>query len=794
MKKLIFLLVLSVLMIGTVWGQIVAWDFFGNTGNEATVNATTNHSNLTTTTISRGSGLSTISATPPADTFAAANYTVSGTKADAITNNKFMQFSITADSGYKVSSSTLDVYFRRSSTGPNAFAWYYSLDGFTNSVQIGSDISFTSTSKTGVAQTQIVLSSIEDLQNVESSTSITIRLYGWGASSTTGTFAIGRPTGNDLAIGGSVLSSGAIPPVSTPTFNPVGGFYTTAQNVSLSCETESASIHYNTTSSEGPWSDYTAPINVSSATTIWAYATKDGMDDSSVTSATYSFPVEVTNIAALRASATGTTVYKLTDEAVLTFQQTNRNQKYIQDDTAAILIDDATGVITTSYNLYDGITGIVGTIGLYNGMLQFTPTQNPGAATSTGNTVIPEVRTLASLTSADQGKLIKVTNVTLDTTSGSFWATAQSITVTQGETTGTIRTFPATDYSNTAIPSGSVDIVCLVGQYNTTMQISPRFLSDFSTYYDIPEEVVTTVGASVVLITGGPANILPEGVIPPINNSSFTTAQSMVLNLIGAGPWDIVIETAALWGAYHRSGAWSVAENDGGLITFEGITAAKDMNLPIILGDQNPTLPVELSSFTYTINTANLLVLQWVSQSETNLSGYKVYRNSVENLETALLVSPLIDATNSASTANYQFVDEENLVQGAYYYWLQSLDLDGTNSFYGPISVNYVLQGGEAGNPVVPLHTHLKPVYPNPFNPIAFIGYFLTEAAPVKVLIYNARGQIVARWDNAPALEGMNRVEWNGNDLSGSPCGSGIYFVKMLTEGKVYTQKALLVK
>jgi hypothetical protein len=43
-----------------------------------------------------------------------------------------------------------------------------------------------------------------------------------------------------------------------------------------------------------------------------------------------------------------------------------------------------------------------------------------------------------------------------------------------------MRTFPATDYSGTAIPTAAVDIVCLGGQFGTTMQISPRFLADIT--------------------------------------------------------------------------------------------------------------------------------------------------------------------------------------------------------------------------------------------------------------------------------------------------------------------------
>ncbi|MCX6173831.1 MAG: T9SS type A sorting domain-containing protein [Ignavibacteriales bacterium] len=68
-------------------------------------------------------------------------------------------------------------------------------------------MSFTSTVD-GVDQSQINLTVISALQNVLSGTTITIRLYAWGATTTGGTFAIGRygsaVTTNSLAIGGTV--------------------------------------------------------------------------------------------------------------------------------------------------------------------------------------------------------------------------------------------------------------------------------------------------------------------------------------------------------------------------------------------------------------------------------------------------------------------------------------------------------------------------------------------------------------------------------------------------------------
>ena len=88
-----------------------------------------------------------------------------------------------------------------------------------------------------------------------------------------------------------------IPSVSTPTFSPEAGLYTTAQTVEISCETEGATIYYTldettpTTSS----SVYSAAIEISETTTVKAIGVKDGMDNSNVATATYTIQ-ELTEI------------------------------------------------------------------------------------------------------------------------------------------------------------------------------------------------------------------------------------------------------------------------------------------------------------------------------------------------------------------------------------------------------------------------------------------------------------------------------------------------------------------
>ena len=74
--------------------------------------------------------------------------------------------------------------------------------------------------------------------------------------------------------------------VATPSFNPAAGTYDVPQSVTISCSTEDATILYKTTA-DGEWQTYEAPIDVNETSTIWAKATKDGLDDSSVAEAEY---------------------------------------------------------------------------------------------------------------------------------------------------------------------------------------------------------------------------------------------------------------------------------------------------------------------------------------------------------------------------------------------------------------------------------------------------------------------------------------------------------------------------
>ncbi len=192
------------------FGQIAAWNNNSLSGVTAgSINATTNDGNLNTSVLSRGSG---ITATSLGGGYASSGWNVS-TEALAVSGNKYYQATINAASGFQVSLSTLDWKVRNTSTGAQTVIWAYSTDG-SNFTDIGSPISLGTTPSGGTVQAQISLSGISALQNVPNSTTITFRLYGWGASASTGTLAFGTGNVNSLAFGGTTGSAGATPALS----------------------------------------------------------------------------------------------------------------------------------------------------------------------------------------------------------------------------------------------------------------------------------------------------------------------------------------------------------------------------------------------------------------------------------------------------------------------------------------------------------------------------------------------------------------------------------------------------
>jgi hypothetical protein len=194
---------------------------------------------------------------------------------------------------------------------------------------------------------------------------------------------------------------------------------------------------------------------------------------------------QVANIAALRAGTEGE-FYELTGEAFLNYQQSFRNQKFIEDATGGILIDDTAGNITSTFAIGDGMTGLIGTLGSFGGMMQFAPSQDPGAASSTGNTLTPQAVSLLDLaTNAEnyESELVMVTGVTMENSTPNFSGASVHGMSQGGDSFDFRSSFFDADYADqgAAVPTVMTDIVGIVNERSGNLYfLTARDAADFS--------------------------------------------------------------------------------------------------------------------------------------------------------------------------------------------------------------------------------------------------------------------------------------------------------------------------
>jgi polymorphic membrane protein len=121
-------------------------------------------------------------------------------------------------------------------------------------------------------------------------------------------------------------------------------------------------------------------------------------------------------------------------------------------------------------------------------------------------------------------------------------------------------------------------------------------------------------------------------------------------------------------------------------------------------------------------------------------------------------------------------------------------DPDGTIADMGCC---YFYQPSGADNPI-PENKRKLTNYPNPFNPTTTISFTLTakDAKGAMLEIFNLKGQRIKTYYCHPEpVEGRQSIIWSGEDDAGSPVCSGVYFIRLITDGAVSsTRKCVLMK
>jgi hypothetical protein len=194
------------------------------------------------------------------------------TRATALANGDYFEFSLTVQPGFTASLATLDHSMRRSAAGAaSSFEWQYSFDGFATPGQTlvplgtqwdsfgwqsshftylgratttGTASNFNyMTSSTGAQgggnqMPTFELSTFWDLQNIPGGTTVTFRLYGWGADQNSRTVALGCEVDNAFGgpmITGTVVPAGEVLTIVShrPGTNPEPGVYSHAPGTQI---------------------------------------------------------------------------------------------------------------------------------------------------------------------------------------------------------------------------------------------------------------------------------------------------------------------------------------------------------------------------------------------------------------------------------------------------------------------------------------------------------------------------------------------------------------------------------
>ncbi|HEX6914709.1 MAG TPA: DUF5689 domain-containing protein, partial [Chitinophagaceae bacterium] len=205
-------------------------------------------------------------------------------------------------------------------------------------------------------------------------------------------------------------------------------------------------------------------------------------------------PTTLMNISDVRALFTGTPTTVPAGKRITGIVISDRSAKNIVDQNAVIQQgNNQAGIVVRfssahSLNLGDSVDINVsgGTLEEFSGLLQVGASTNGITVVSTGKSITPRVATIAQVNTnleAWESTLVKVNDVTVTGGTSGNWGG----NTTWNDGTGTITGFTRTGtsgatFQNTPYPTGTISsLTGIVGQFNTTKQLSLRNLSDVGT-------------------------------------------------------------------------------------------------------------------------------------------------------------------------------------------------------------------------------------------------------------------------------------------------------------------------
>jgi hypothetical protein len=300
------------------------------------------------------------------------------------------------------------------------------------------------------------------------------------------------------------------------------------------------------------------------------------------------------------------------------------------------------------------------------------------------------------------------------------------------------------------------------------------------TSYNITLTLVSTnfsIAPQGAVGTNGPYSFQTFGGIPNVTISWATNSKNVLLTARADGNPDVgtfeLVNTfgpATVW--YFEFGGADITNNATPFFA-QSVCCVR--------------LPVQLSRFVAAVVNQRHVRLDWTTISEVNNYGFSVERRRDSSFtEIPNSFVPGHGTTNERH--DYTFTDES---PGAPTVWyrLRQVDLDGTVHYTEPIQASGILTSVEQRE-LAPIEFSLKQNYPNPFNPSTQIKFSVEKTDRATLELYNIAGQKVATLFDGTAEAGQYyRVLIDGANLA-----SGVYFYRLMGNGKIAQKKITLVK
>ena len=186
--------------------ELAGWGVTGQTAyGTSPLPATAVGTGVTVSTgLTRGAGVTTTN-TAAANAWGGNGWSTT-TAAAGVAANQTVTVGLTVAAGYTASLASVDLNYRRSSSGPANGYWQYQVDGGTWALAADVTNEFPVSTSGGGTITELSLAGIAALQNLPAATVVNLRLTPYAATAATGTFYVYDLTGDDLTVNGTTAA------------------------------------------------------------------------------------------------------------------------------------------------------------------------------------------------------------------------------------------------------------------------------------------------------------------------------------------------------------------------------------------------------------------------------------------------------------------------------------------------------------------------------------------------------------------------------------------------------------